>query len=80
MTEWKLVFMDALNDELGLKVRLVPNLSNTGFVNLGNSTSALEVAHCSDLIEIITAWGVQNGVVFSDPKFADMAERIGEPA
>lgn len=64
---WKLVFMDALN----MEVLIVPNLANTGFVNLGSSTSRLNKALCSDLMEIIAAWGAQNGVVFSDPKYAD---------
>lgn len=68
--DWKLLFMDALSTELALQVRAVPNLAGTGFVNLGSSTSELEVSKCGDLMEIIAAWGAENEVVFSDPKFA----------
>ncbi len=32
--DWKIVFMAALNKEM----RIVPNLDNTGFVNLGQSS------------------------------------------
>ena len=60
--DWKLVFLDALKRE----VRIVPNLDGTGFVSLTKSSSDLSKQEMSDLLEIITAWGVQNGVVFHD--------------
>jgi hypothetical protein len=61
--DWKLVFLDALKQE----VRIVPNLNGTGFVNLGRSSSDLSKQEMSDLLEIIYAWGAQNGVTFTDP-------------
>jgi hypothetical protein len=64
--DWKLIFMDALKREL----RIVPNLDGTGFVNLGRSSSDLSKEEMSDLIEIITAWGVSHGVRFNDPQEA----------
>lgn len=60
--DWKLIFLDALNREL----RIVPNIDGTGFVNLGRSSSDLSKAEMSDLMELIAAWGTQNGVVLSD--------------
>jgi len=61
--DYKLIFLDALKREL----RIVPNLDGTGFVNLGRSSSDLSKEEMSDLIEIITAWGVTHGVKFNDP-------------
>jgi len=61
--DWKLLFLDALKREL----RIVPNLAGNGFVNLGRSSSDLSKEEMSDLIEIITAWGVERGVQFNDP-------------
>lgn len=66
--DWKSMFMDALNRE----ARMVPNIDNSGFVNLGRSTSRLSKTEFSDLIEIINAFGAEHGVVFSDP--AETAE------
>jgi hypothetical protein len=44
----------------------VPNIDGTGFVNLGRSSSDLSKQEFIDLIELITAFGAQHGVVFSD--------------
>lgn len=60
--DWKLIFLDALKREL----RIVPNLDGTGFVNLGRSSSDLGKDEMSDLIELMFAWGAQNGVTFHD--------------
>ena len=59
--DWKLIFLDALKQE----VRIVPNISGNGFVNLGRSSSDLSKGEFSDLIEIMIAFGAQHGVVFS---------------
>jgi hypothetical protein len=61
--DWKLVFLDALKRE----VRMVPNLDGNGFVNLGRSSSDLSKGEMSDLMELMTAFGAQHGVVFTDP-------------
>ncbi|RMF04817.1 MAG: NinB family protein [Alphaproteobacteria bacterium] len=61
--DWKLLFLDALKRE----VRTVPNLDGNGLVPLGRSSSDLSKEEMSDLLELIAAWGAQNGVVFNDP-------------
>lgn len=60
--DWKLIFLDALKRE----VRAVPNLDGTGFVNVGRSSSDLSKAEMSDLMELISAFGAERGVVFHD--------------
>ena len=60
--DWKLIFLDALKRE----VRIVPNLDGTDFVNLNRSSSDLSKEEMGELIELIAAWGAQNGVVFAD--------------
>lgn len=62
--DWKLIFLDALKREL----RMVPNITGNGFVNLGRSSSDLTKAEFSDLIEIITAFGAGHGVQFQDDR------------
>ncbi len=64
--DWKMLFLDGLNRE----IRMVPNLDGTGFVNLGRSSSDLSRAEMMDLIELIFAWGAQNGVTFHEPQEA----------
>jgi len=61
--DWKLLFMDALNGDM----KMVPNLDGSGYVPLGRSSSALSVREMSDLLEIVHAWGAQNGVTFREP-------------
>lgn len=65
--DWRLVFLDALKRE----TRIVPNIDGTGFVQLGRSSSDLSVAEFRDLIEIVSCFGAQHGVVFSDPPIDD---------
>lgn len=60
--DWKLVFLAALKAEL----RIVPNLDNTGFVQLGRSSSDLSVSEMADLIDLIAAFGARQGVAFAD--------------
>jgi hypothetical protein len=63
--DWKLLFMSALKTEM----RIVPNLDNNGFVNLGRSSSKLSVSEMSDLIELIRAWCAKNNVrTFEDER------------
>lgn len=61
--DFKFIFMSALKQEL----RVVPNLSNNGFVNLGHSSSDLSREEMSNLIELILAWGAEQGVTFNEP-------------
>jgi hypothetical protein len=60
--DWKMIFLDGLGHEL----RMVPNMSGTGFVNLGKSSSKLSVEEMTNLIELIFAYGAQHGVIFGD--------------
>lgn len=60
--DWKLIFLDALKREL----RMVPNLEGNGFVSLGRSSSDLSKQEMTDLIDLISAFGVNHGVVFHD--------------
>lgn len=67
--DWKLVFLDALKRE----VRMVPNIDNNGFVNLGRSSSDLSKAEMSDLLTIINEFGARHGVQFNDTQEQDQA-------
>ena len=59
---WKCIFSAALK-----KQDVVPNIDGTGFVVLGPSTSKMTKAEFSELLEIIYAFGAENGVVWSEP-------------
>ena len=54
---WKHLFSASLNGQ-----EAVPNLSGDGFVVLGKSTSKMRVSEMRDLIEIIFAFGAEQGV------------------
>lgn len=58
--DWKLLFMDALKQE----IRLAPNLAGTGFVNLGRSSSDLSKAEFAELLDLIDAFAAEHGVTF----------------
>lgn len=57
--EWKDVFTASLK-----KQRVVPGIDG-GFVVCGQRTSTMSVADFSELIELINAFGAQQGVRFS---------------
>lgn len=65
---WKLLMLDALFEEKRERMNLVPSLSGRSVVPLGRSSSDLTVSEMSDLIELIEAYGAQNGVIFNTPK------------
>lgn len=67
--DWKLIFMSGLNDEL----RLVPNLAGNGFINLGRSSSKLSKSEMSDLMELISAYCAEHGIVLTEPREATRA-------
>ncbi len=64
--DWKLIFLDGLKRAKQEELRIVPNLDGTGFVNLSTSSSDLSKDEMGELIDLIHAWGAQNGVVFAD--------------
>lgn len=63
--DWKHVFSASLR-----KLQVVPNLDGTGFVALGLSTSRMSKREFSDLIELISAFGAERGVQWSDEEVA----------
>lgn len=61
--DWKHVFSASLR-----ALTVVPNLDGTGFVALGLSTSAMSKREMADLIDLVTAFGNERGVVWSEPE------------
>lgn len=59
--DYKIIFLDALKREL----RMVPNIDNTGFVNLGRSSSDLTKSEMGDLMTLIEKFGAEHGVKFA---------------
>jgi hypothetical protein len=62
---WKHVFSSALR-----KQDVVPNLDGTGFVVLGMSTSKMSKQEMSDLLELISAFGAQRAVKWTNEQGA----------
>lgn len=62
---WKHIFSSSLK-----KQDVVPNLDNTGFVVLGQSTSNMSKREFSDLLELIYSFAAEYGVVFGDERMA----------
>lgn len=60
--DWKNVFSASLR-----KMEVVPNLDGSGFVALGQSTSKMTKAEFSDLLELVSAFGAEKGVKFTEP-------------
>jgi len=58
---WKHIFTSSLKRQ-----DVVPNLEGTGFVVLGQSTSKMTKAEMSDLLELISAFGAQHNVKWSE--------------
>jgi hypothetical protein len=58
--EWKSVFSSSLK-----KQKVVPGLDG-GFVVCGQSTSKMTKSEFSELLELIAAFGANNGVKFND--------------
>lgn len=64
--DWKIILMSGLKREL----RAVPNIAGDGFVEIGTSSSDLSKQEMTELIELIFAFGAQNGVTFHDDRVA----------
>lgn len=62
--DWKVLFLHAL----GRETRFIPALDGHGFVPLGQSSSDLSKAEMSEMIEMMLAWGAENGVAWSEPE------------
>ena len=63
--EWKDVFTAGLKRQ-----KVVPGIEG-GFVVLGSSTSRMTRAELSELLELMYAFGAQQGVVFSEPQMEE---------
>lgn len=63
--EWK----DLLSAGL-VQSKVVPNMTGNGFVILGQRTSKLSKSQFAALIELITAFAVERGVIFCDERIA----------
>lgn len=61
-TEWKHVFTASLK-----KQKVIPGLDGE-FVVLPSGTSTMTIPEMSDMIELIYAFAVPRGVVFTDPR------------
>ena len=61
--DWKIVLTASLR-----QTRVVPTIDGDGFVPLGMSTSKMSVKEMGALLDLIDAFGAQQGVVFSAPE------------
>ena len=61
--DWRRLFAAALKQEL----RTVPSLDGTSIVILSPRTSKMTKAQLNDLMELVAAWGNENGVVWTEP-------------
>lgn len=68
--DWKNLFSASLRGQ-----ELAPNLDGDGFVAFGARTSEFSPEEMSDMIEIILAWGANNGVCFTDTDTAPSGAR-----
>jgi hypothetical protein len=59
--DWKRMFVAQLYGQ-----KVVPSLDGRGFVVLNKRTGRMIVEECSEVIEYLTAWAVDNGVVLHD--------------
>jgi hypothetical protein len=70
--DFKLVMLDALRREHRQEMRIVPNSDKTGWLDI-SSTHSSDLSHeeMRDLLTIISAFGDQHGVIWSEPKPKD---------
>lgn len=64
--DWRDMFTASLR-----KARVVPGLDPGSFVVMGLRTSKMNKQEMSDLMELITAFGTERGVVFRDPAWRE---------
>ena len=71
--DWKRLFIDAFcrvrqaeGNPLSNSGRVVPSLDGSGIVQLGMQSRNFKKADASEFIEYLIAWGVDQGVIFSD--------------
>lgn len=64
--KWKALFLHALGQEQ----EFLPSLDGKTFIPIGASSSDLSKDEMTDMIELMFAWGAENGVVFQDTEVA----------
>lgn len=64
--QWKTMFLHAYAEERGIEIRYLPALNRAGMVPCGRSSSDLSVSEMSEVMDFISAWGAENGIVFHD--------------
>jgi len=62
--QWKVIFMHAC----GREVQFIPSLDGSTFIPWGQSSSDLSKQEIGDLMEFMSAWGAEHGVVFHEAK------------
>jgi hypothetical protein len=62
--QWKVIFMHAC----GREVQFIPALDGSTFIPWGQSSSDLSKQEIGDLMEFMSAWGAEHGVVFHEAK------------
>ncbi len=62
--QWKVLFMHAC----GREVQFIPALDGSTFIPWGQSSSDLSKQEIGDLMEFMSAWGAEHGVVFHEAK------------
>lgn len=70
--DWKRLLLDKFARETGRSHgQVIPNLDKTGVVEVGLLSRKFSKADASEFIEWLHAWGVENGVTYSDQFFID---------
>jgi hypothetical protein len=62
------MFMAMYCEETGREVQWLPALHRAGMIAANQSTSRLSVKEAIEFIEMVFAWGAENGIAWSDPK------------
>ena len=65
--DWKLIFLSALSRTKNLEARIIRGILGEP-ITLGRSSSKRYKELFSEFIELILAFGAENGVVFKDDK------------
>lgn len=60
--QWKVIFMHAC----GREVQFIPSLDGSTFIPWGSRSSDLSKHEMSELMEFISAWCAENGVILHD--------------
>jgi hypothetical protein len=60
--DWKIIFLQALGHEM----RIAPNIAGDGIVSLGGRSSKLSKQEFSDLMELMSAFAAERGVIIEE--------------